>query len=95
MSDRVKLDSNGVTYTEWKGGFYYQKLITSGTPPGEFSCILNSGAVLSVISLSLTGTSIARNFSPGFIGLPSKIKVAFSLSSGSEYKSLCLNFTWV
>ncbi len=42
--------------------FYYQKLTTSGTAGREFSCILNSGVVLSVISLSSTGTRIARSF---------------------------------
>jgi hypothetical protein len=48
-----------------------QKLTTSGALAGVFSCILNSGVVLSVISLSLTGTRMAKNFSPTFMGFPS------------------------
>jgi hypothetical protein len=47
---------------------------TSGTFAAEFSPILNSGVVLFVISLSFTGTRIARNFSPISIGFPEKVR---------------------
>ena len=56
----------------------YGKLTTSGLCSFEFVPILHTTLlhVLCVISLSLTGTSIARKFSPGFTLSSSKVNVA-------------------
>jgi hypothetical protein len=56
----------------------YGKLTTSGLCSFEFVPILHATLlhVLCVISLSLTGTSIARKFSPGFTLSSSKVNVA-------------------
>ena len=61
--------------------------IISGSCAGEFSPILNSGVVLSVISLSFTGTKIARNFSPTFVGFPSKVSVTLACCLTQVLKS--------
>ena len=72
--------------------FCYGKVIISGLCSVEFVPILHAILlhVLCVISLSLTGTSIARKCSPGFTLSSSKVNVA-SRVLGGLYSS---RFIW-
>ena len=77
--------------------FCYGKLTTSGLCSFEFVPILHAILlhVLCVISLSLTGTSIARKFSPGFTLSSSKVNVASRGTRRIKFKFFYLTYVSV